>query len=108
MPPVQATAITVIEPAITVNKKVSPSTAQAGDKATFTIDVSGGGTTARSRLTRYFPGTYYTCSEFTKAWRGVSPTTLISSTGGYGFEAKWNTLNPTKANSRLKYLLMPM
>jgi len=95
LPPVQATAITVIEPAITVNKKVSPSTAQAGDKATFTIDVSGGGTTAHEvDLQDIFPAHITPVANSLKHVSGVSPTTLISSTGGYGFEAKWNTLNP--------------
>ena len=95
LPPVQATAITVIEPTITVNKKVSPSTAQAGDKATFTIDVSGGGTTAHEvDLQDIFPAHITPVANSLKHVSGVSPTTLISSTGGYGFEAKWNTLNP--------------
>ena len=62
LPAVTSSAVTVIEPTITVNKTVSPSTAQAGDMATFTIDISAGTTTAHDvNLKDILPGNITSC-----------------------------------------------
>ncbi|NBP89060.1 MAG: DUF11 domain-containing protein, partial [Planctomycetia bacterium] len=86
LPEVSAAEVRVIEPQITLNKTVSPTTAQAGDTATFTIVVSGGGTTAHNlSLEDFLPSgvTYVTGSLAHTA--GVAPNTLATSGGGTAF-----------------------
>ena len=100
---VTSSAVTVIEPTITVNKTVSPSTAQAGDMATFTIDISAGTTTAHDvNLKDILPGNITPVAGSLAYISGVRPTTLVSSAGGFSFEATWDTLTPGQT-SRLSF-----
>ena len=103
LPAVTSSAITVIEPTITVNKTVNPSTAQAGDTATFTIDISAGTTTAYDVVLKdIFPANITPVANSLRAVSGVTPDSLVSSAGGNAFEAAWNTLTPGQT-SRLSF-----
>ena len=103
LPAVTSSAVTVIEPTVSVNKKVSPSTAQAGDRATFTIDISAGTTTAHDvDLRDIFPANITPVPNSLRHVSGVAPTLLVSSAGGNAFEAAWDTLNPGQT-SRLSF-----
>ncbi|MDA7885309.1 DUF11 domain-containing protein [Pirellulales bacterium] len=103
LPAVTSSAVTVIEPTITVNKTVNPSTAQAGDTATFTIDISAGTTTAYDVVLKdIFPANITPVANSLRAVSGVTPNSLVSSAGGNAFEAAWNTLTPGQT-SRLSF-----
>lgn len=100
LPEVSAEEVRVIEPQVTLNKTVSPTTAQAGDTATFTIVVSGGGTTAHNlSLEDFLPSgvTYVTGSLAHTA--GVAPNTLATSGGGTAFTATWSQLTPNQTST---------
>ena len=103
LPVVTSSAVTVIEPTVTVSKTVNPSTAQAGDRATFTIDISAGTTTAHDvDLRDIFPANITPVPNSLRHVSGVAPTLLVSSAGGNAFEATWDTLNPGQT-SRLSF-----
>ncbi|NDH84960.1 MAG: DUF11 domain-containing protein, partial [Acidimicrobiia bacterium] len=100
LPEVSAEEVRVIEPQVTLNKTVSPTTAQAGDTATFTIVVSSSGTTAHEvSLEDFLPAgvTYVTGSLAHTA--GVAPNTLATSGGGTAFTATWSQLTPNQTST---------
>jgi uncharacterized repeat protein (TIGR01451 family)/fimbrial isopeptide formation D2 family protein len=100
LPEVAAAMVQVIEPKLTLNKTVSPTTAQAGDTATFTIVVSGSHTTAYDiSLSDFFPtGVTYVPGTLVHT-AGVAPTTLTTSGGGAAFAATWAKLTPSETST---------
>ena len=99
---VQSDPVTLIKPIITVDKTVSPSTAQAGDIATFTIDVTASGTTAHNVfLEDILPGGIDPIPGSLQHVSGVTPL-INTASNGFGFEAKWGKLNPGET-SRISF-----
>ena len=91
--PAHSDPITVIEPEITVQKTVSPKNAEAGDSATFTINVTASGTTAHNvRLDDVLPAGL-TATTGTLRASGKLPSNF-QATAADTFHAIWNTLTP--------------
>ena len=91
--PAHSDPITVIEPEITVQKTVSPKNAEAGDSATFTINVTASGTTAHNvRLDDVLPAGL-TATTGTLRASGTLPSNF-QATAADTFHAIWNTLTP--------------
>ena len=83
----------MIEPEITVQKTVSPKNAEAGDSATFTINVTASGTTAHNvRLDDVLPAGL-TATTGTLRASGKLPSNF-QATAADTFHAIWNTLTP--------------
>jgi uncharacterized repeat protein (TIGR01451 family)/fimbrial isopeptide formation D2 family protein len=100
LPAATSSAVTVIEPKLTVAKTASPTTAQASDTITYTIVVSASQTTAHNvSLADILPGgvTYVAGSLAHTA--GVVPTTLATSAGGNSFTATYTTLTPGQTST---------
>jgi len=100
LPAAQSGPVTVIEPRVTIDKSVTPTTAQASDLVTFTILVTASQTTAhnialsdilRAGIT-YVPGSLQNTA-------GVAPTTLGTAAGGNSFTATYTALTPGQTST---------
>jgi uncharacterized repeat protein (TIGR01451 family)/fimbrial isopeptide formation D2 family protein len=100
LPAVQADPVQVIEPKVTIDKTVSPTTAQASDTATFTIVVTASQTTSHNvELADILPpGVTYVPGSLTST-AGVTPTTLGTAAGGGSVEATWTALTPGQTST---------
>jgi len=100
LPAARSGPLRVIEPQLTLVKSVSPSTAQAGDTATFAIVVSASQTTAHDvSLSDFLPaGISYVPGSLAHT-AGVAPTTLSTSGGGAAFTASWTQLTPGQTST---------
>lgn len=100
LPAAQSGPVTVIEPKLTIDKSVTPTTAQASDLVTFTILVTASQTTAHNvALSDIFPGgiTYVAGSLVHIA--GIAPTTLATAGGGNSFTATYTQLTPGQTST---------
>ena len=100
LPAAQSGPVTVIEPKLTIDKSVTPTTAQASDLVTFTILVTASQTTAHNvALSDIFPGgiTYVAGSLVHIA--GIAPTTLATAGGGTSFTATYTSLTPGQTST---------
>ncbi len=100
LPAAQSAPVTVIEPRLTIDKSVSPTTAQASDLVTFTILVTASQTTAHDvSLADIFPGDITYVDGSLQHTAGVSPTTLATAGGGSSFTASYTQLTPGQTST---------
>ena len=100
LPAAQSGPVTVIEPRVTIDKSVTPTTAQATDLVTFTIVVSASQTTAHNvSLADIFPGGITYVPGSLRNTAGVVPTTLATAGGGNSFTATYTQLTPGQTST---------
>jgi uncharacterized repeat protein (TIGR01451 family)/fimbrial isopeptide formation D2 family protein len=100
LPAAQSAPVTVIEPKLTIDKSVSPTTAQASDVVTFTIVVAASQTTAHDvSLADIFPGDISYVAGSLQHTAGVAPTTLATAAGGSSFTATYTQLTPGQTST---------
>ncbi len=100
LPAAKSGPVTVIEPKLTIDKSVTPTTAQASDTVTFTILVSASQTTAHNvDLQDIFPGGFTYIPGSLRNTAGVAPTTLATSGGGDAFTATYTQLTPGQTST---------
>ncbi len=100
LPAAQSGPVTVIEPKLTIDKSVTPTTAQASDLVTFTILVTASQTTAHNvSLSDIFPGDITYVDGSLQHTAGVAPTTLATAGGGNSFTATYSSLTPGQTST---------
>ena len=100
LPAAKSGPVTVIEPKVTIDKSVTPTTAQASDTVTFTILVTASQTTAHNvSLSDIFPGGFTYVAGSLDHIAGVAPTTLATSAGGDAFTATYTQLTPGQTST---------
>ncbi|MFM7292884.1 MAG: isopeptide-forming domain-containing fimbrial protein, partial [Planctomycetia bacterium] len=100
LPAAKSAPLTVIEPKLTIDKSVTPTTAQASDTVTFTIVVAASQTTAHNvALSDIFPGGITYVAGSLKHTAGVVPTTLATAAGGDAFTATFTQLTPGQTST---------
>ena len=100
LPAAQSAPVTVIEPKLTIDKSVTPTTAQASDLVTFTILVTASQTTAHNvALSDIFPGDITYVDGSLQHTAGVAPTTLATAGGGNSFTATYTQLTPGQTST---------
>jgi uncharacterized repeat protein (TIGR01451 family)/fimbrial isopeptide formation D2 family protein len=100
LPAAQSGPVTVIEPKLTIDKSVTPTTAQASDVVTFTILVTASQTTAHNvSLSDIFPGDITYVDGSLQHTAGVAPTTLATAGGGNSFTATYTQLTPGQTST---------
>jgi uncharacterized repeat protein (TIGR01451 family)/fimbrial isopeptide formation D2 family protein len=100
LPAAQSGPVTVIEPKLTIDKSVTPTTAQASDVVTFTIVVAASQTTAHNvSLADIFPGDITYVAGSLQHTAGVAPTTLATAAGGSSFTATYTQLTPGQTST---------
>jgi len=100
LPAAKSGPVTVIEPKLTIDKSVSPTTAQATDTVTFTIVVTASQTTAHNvALTDIFPGGITYVAGSLRNIGGVVPTTLATTAGADAFTASYALLTPGQTST---------
>ena len=100
LPAAQSGPVTVIEPKLTIDKAVTPMTAQASDLVTFTIVVAASQTTAHNvSLSDIFPGGISYVAGSLQNTAGVVPTTLATAAGGNSFTATYTQLTPGQTST---------
>ncbi|MFM8892503.1 MAG: isopeptide-forming domain-containing fimbrial protein, partial [Planctomycetia bacterium] len=99
LPPAKSQPVTVIEPKLTIDKRVSPLTAQAGDVVTYTIVVAASQTTAHNvEIADFLPGGITYIDNSLAHVGGVAPTTL-GMNPGRNFTAAYTTLTPGQTST---------
>jgi uncharacterized repeat protein (TIGR01451 family) len=100
LPAATSAPVTVIEPTLTIDKSVTPTTAQATDTVTFTIVVTASQTTAHNvALSDIFPGGITYVAGSLKHTAGVVPATLATAAGGDAFTASYTLLTPGQTST---------
>ena len=100
LPAAKSGPITVIEPKLTIDKSVTPTTAQASDTVTFTILVTASQTTAHNvALSDIFPAGFTYVAGSLDHTAGVAPTTLATAAGGDAFTATYTSLTPGQTST---------
>lgn len=100
LPAATSAPVTVIEPRLTIDKTVSPATAQASDTVTFTIVVTASQTTAHNvALSDIFPGGITYVAGSLRNTAGVVPATLATSAGDDAFTATYTQLTPGQTST---------
>ena len=100
LPAAKSGPVTVIEPKLTIDKSVTPTTAQASDTVTFTILVTASQTTAHNvSLSDIFPGGIEYVAGSLQNTAGVAPATLATAAGGDAFTATYTQLTPGQTST---------
>ena len=100
LPAAKSAPVTVIEPKLTIDKSVTPTTAQASDTVTFTIVVAASQTTAHNvAISDIFPWGFTYIPGTLRNTAGVVPTTLAAAAGGTAFDATYTQLTPGQTST---------
>jgi len=100
LPQVSSELVQVIEPRVTIDKSVTPTTAQASDLVTFTIVVAASKTTAHDVVVDdILPGGITYVANSLRNTAGVVPTALGTVGGGAFLGAQYAQLTPGQTST---------